>query len=108
MTLSKTKKILFGLGIYFFGTIAPNYMVHSLRVIRDFREVENYPVYILENDGLRLSDEYKLMMGHQMKTLEELTNPWVLIPGSFLWRETERPDLRKRVDEVNNLPLRRA
>lgn len=108
MKLSRGAKIVFSLGFYFNTTIATNYIVHSLRAIEDAKEAENYPFSILENGVLRLSDEYKLMREHQRRTLEELKSLWVLVPGSFLWRNVERPNLEKRVDKVNNSPLHRT
>lgn len=92
MVTSRIKKIAMGLGLYC-ATIVINGIPHSINAIGDSMKAKNYSNFVLENGLLKISQEYLLLVDHQRRTLEELTKPWILIPGSVIWRWVERPNL---------------
>jgi len=109
MVISRMKKIAMGLGFYC-ATIAINYISHVTNATSYSIEAENYSGFVLENGSLKIRNEYLLLVVHQKRTLEELTKPWLFVPGSVIWRWVERPNLEyQKRNEVyeggNNEPI---
>ena len=104
MAFSRKGKAVLYAGIYFCSTIAPNYVAHVVRALGDSMEAHKYPIFTIDSNEVRLNDEYRLIMEHQRETLREAFKAWVLVPGSFLWRKVDKPDLERKIDKVNGSP----
>ena len=96
MKLPKIQKVFLYGGFWFVSSVVPNYAVHVSNGMHYLRLAESY------NEKSRVSRESKILMKHQENCFKELTNPWILIPGSFLWRWVERPNLRFPPEEKKN------
>ena len=67
-------------------SIGINYFTHFSGYIRSGIKAGEYPIYPIRK-------EVMILMDYQRKCSDELFSPWVVVPGSVIWRYNKFPEV---------------
>lgn len=81
----RKKKIIGGIALLA-TALGINYFTHLGGAIYSSIKTGGYPIY-------PVPQEVQKLMNYQRNCLNECRNPWVFVPGSFMWRSHKFPEI---------------